>query len=111
MGGEDAVAVLGMQELDEEHSVGMPIRDRVAENVLDLTTREDVRADSVERVGIDHQRQLLHECAIATVDLAPLGGFTRRRSDSSLTLEHDARDPSCDIDQLEVALGRPPDGA
>ena len=80
VGGEDAVAVLGMQELDEEQLVGMPVRDRVAEDALDLAAGEDVRADSVERVGVDHERKLLHERAIPTVDLAALGSLTRRRS-------------------------------
>ena len=109
--GEDAVAVFGMQKLDEEQLVGMPVRDRVAEDVLDLTAGEDVRADSVEGVGIDDKRKLFHERAIPPVDLAALGSFTRRRSESSFALEHDARDPCRHVDQLEVALGRTSDGA
>ena len=104
--GEDPIAVFGMKELDEEQLVGMPVRDRVAEHVLDLAAREDVRADRVERVGIDHQRKLLHECAIAAVDLAALCGLTARRGNRSFALQNDAGDPGRDVDQLQVSCGR-----
>ncbi len=107
--GQHPVTVVRMEQLDEQRLVGLPVRDGVAEDLLDLAAREDVGADGVELVGVDHERQLLHESAVPPVDLAPLGGLALGSGDRPFALEHDARDAPRDIDQLEVALRRPTD--
>jgi hypothetical protein len=61
--GENALAVLRMQDLDEQVVVLDPLDDGVAEHVLDLRARVDVRADVVETVDVDREGQLLHERA------------------------------------------------
>src|SRR5262245_42762587 len=60
---EDAFAILGMEQLHEEVVVLGPLGDGVAEHRLDLRARVDVRADIVEPVDVDGQRQLLDERA------------------------------------------------
>jgi len=63
--GEHALAILGMQDLDEEVAVLDPLLDGVAEHLLDLRARVHVRADVVQPVDVDGQRQLLDEHAKA----------------------------------------------
>src|SRR5439155_23452183 len=79
VGREHPVAIVRMQRADEEVRIVAPLRDRVAEQGLDLATREDVRAALVQSIHVDHERQLLDERAVTTLDLASLA--VRRRSD------------------------------
>ena len=67
--GEHALAVVRMEEPREQLGVRCPLLDGVAEDRLDLAAREDVRADRVELVDVDDERELLDQRAIAADDL------------------------------------------
>jgi hypothetical protein len=69
VGGEHALAVVLVEQAREQVGVGLPLLHAVAEEGLDLRTREDVGADRVECVDVDDQRQLLDQRAIAAADL------------------------------------------
>ena len=62
--GEDALSVLRMEKPDEEVGVLLPRLGRVAEQRLDLRARVEVRADGVDRVDVDDERELLDERAV-----------------------------------------------
>ena len=70
--GEHAIAVIRMQSANEEVRIIAPLLDGVAEQRLDLATREDVGAALVQRVDVDDERQLLDERAVAPLDLSSL---------------------------------------
>ncbi len=63
--GKHSLSVVPMQELDEERRVRHPLLDRIAEHVLDLRARVDVRARGVHTVDVDGQWKLLDECSVA----------------------------------------------
>ena len=65
---EHAVSVVRMKCANEEIRIVAPLLDGVAEQRFDLIAREDVGAALVERVDIDHERQLLDERAVAPLD-------------------------------------------
>jgi hypothetical protein len=67
--GEHTLAIFGMEQPGEQLGVGRPFLDGVAENRLDLAAREDVRADRVELVEVDDERELLDQRAVAAIDL------------------------------------------
>ncbi len=67
--GEHALAVFRVEQPGEQLGIGRPFLDAVAEDRLDLAAREDVRADRVERVDVDDERELLDQRAIAADDL------------------------------------------
>ena len=69
---EHAIAIVRMQRSDEEVRIVAPLLDRVAEQRLDLATREDVRAAFVQGVHVDHERQLFDERAVTPLDLPSL---------------------------------------
>ena len=69
MRGEDALAVLRVEQPREELRVRRPFLDAVAEDRLDLPAREDVRADRIDLVEIDDERELLDQRAITPEDL------------------------------------------
>ena len=77
VGCEDALAVVRMEQPREQLGVGRPFLDAVTEHRLDLAACEDVRADRVELVEVDDERQLLDQRAIAAADL--VRGQRRRR--------------------------------
>ena len=58
---EHALPILGMQDLDEQVVVLDPLSNGVAEHLLDLRARVDVRADVVQSIDVHGQRQLLDE--------------------------------------------------
>ncbi len=58
---EDGLAILRVQDPDEELAVTVPLGERVPEHRLDLRAGVDVRALVVDRVDIDDERQLLDE--------------------------------------------------
>ncbi len=62
---EDTLPILGMEKTDEEVGVLLPRLGRVAEQGLDLRARVEVRADGVDRVDVDDERELLDERAVA----------------------------------------------
>ena len=66
---EHTIAIVRVQRAHEEIRVGKPLVGRVAEQRLDLTAGEDVRALRVERVDVDDQGQLLDERAVAPHDV------------------------------------------
>jgi hypothetical protein len=59
--GQHALAVVGMNDLDEELLVVGPLLHRVAEHRLELRARVDIRAGLVETVDVDDQRTLFDE--------------------------------------------------
>ena len=61
MRGEDALAILRVEELDEEVAVLDPLVDRVSEQRFDLRARVDVRAHLVQAVDVDGERQALDQ--------------------------------------------------
>ena len=70
----DALTVFGVQVVDEEPRVCVPLLERVAEDVLDL--RADVRrrlVGRVRRVDVRDQRQLLRERAVARLRIHAVG--------------------------------------
>jgi hypothetical protein len=69
VGRQHALAILRVQQAREQVRVGGPFLDAVAEDRLDLTAREYVRADLVECVDVDDERELLDERAVAAADL------------------------------------------
>src|SRR4029077_20971791 len=69
VGGEHAFAILGVEQAREQVGVGLPFVDAETEDRLDLRAREDVRADGVQRVDVDDERELLDQRAIAPRDL------------------------------------------
>jgi hypothetical protein len=77
--GEDVVTVVGVQRADEKIRIVPPFLHAVAEQRLDLVARKDVRARFVERIHIDDEWELLHERAVATLDLASFVVHCRSR--------------------------------
>ena len=69
VGGEHALAVLGVEQPAEQLRIRGPLVDAVTEHRLDLAAREDVRADRVQLVDVDDERELLDQGAIAAADL------------------------------------------
>ena len=67
---QDTIAIRRVQEPDEQIVLGRPLLGRVADHALDLGARIDVRAELVEPVDVDGERQLLHESAIALLGRA-----------------------------------------
>jgi hypothetical protein len=65
-----ALTVIRMEHPHEEVRFGLPALRRVAEHPLDVRARVDVRADLVEAVDIDGERQLLHQLAIPPLSFA-----------------------------------------
>ena len=58
---EDGLAVLRVEDPDEELAITLPLGERVPEHRLDLRAGVDVGALVVDRVDVDDERQLLDE--------------------------------------------------
>src|SRR5207247_8362049 len=58
---ESALAVVRVDGPSEQGGVGLPLARGVAEQLLDLWGRVDVRVAEVERADVPPERQLLHE--------------------------------------------------
>jgi hypothetical protein len=85
---QDSIAILRMQRADEEVWILPPLLDGVAEQRLDLVTREDVGAALVQSVNVDDERELLDERAITALDLTSLAGHGLSRGDTIATAVH-----------------------
>ena len=85
---EDTLAIVSMQQPDEQIGCGEPLRRRVAEQRLDLRAGEDVRACLVERIDIDDERQLFDERPVTPRDVVVAGRFSRRRISARTALIH-----------------------
>jgi hypothetical protein len=59
--GEDALAVVRVEQLGEELRIGEPFVDGVAEQRLHLRAGVERRGAGGERIDVRHERQLLHE--------------------------------------------------
>ena len=69
VGGEHTLAVVRVEQAREQVRLRLPFLDGVAEERLDLPARKDVRADLIERVDIDHERQLLDQGPVTASDV------------------------------------------
>ena len=58
---EDALPVVGMEQLHEQLGPGRPVAGRVAEHRLDLRARVHIRARFVEPIDVDGERERLDE--------------------------------------------------
>jgi hypothetical protein len=61
--GEDALAIVGVEELEEEVGIGQPLVRRVADELLDLRADVDGRCRR-GLVDVGDERYLLHEFAV-----------------------------------------------
>jgi hypothetical protein len=68
--GKHSLAVVGVQKPREEIFFVLPLLGRGAEHLLDVRAAVDVRADLVEAVDVDGERNVLDELAIALLGFA-----------------------------------------
>jgi hypothetical protein len=68
--GDRLLAVVRMEDLDEELGVAHALERRVADEVLDLRAHVDARAGLVETRDVHDERQLLDEAAVVALGLA-----------------------------------------
>jgi hypothetical protein len=59
--GEDALEIVGMDDLEVELRIRRPLVGRVTKYGLEVRTHEDVGADVVEPVDVDSDRNLLDQ--------------------------------------------------
>jgi hypothetical protein len=67
---EHPLAVVRMEHIDEQIRVRDPLLDRVTEQCLHLRARVDVAAVLAQVVDVDHERQLLDQPLVMSLELA-----------------------------------------